>query len=317
MSNNYLDFLAAIKNEVVRVPEVSISEKALPYGQQLRFTRGEETVILSIYNGKRGIKTVWGGANDDLREALSTQMESLLIKYTGVQPAAKQLPACSILEECAGFTGTWAGSDESGKGDFFGPLVVAAVAVNKAVAERLRVAGVKDCKLLSDKEILRLEPIIKAIALEFVVLSMKPEIYNYRYAQLRLQNKNLNNLLAAGHVAAIDKLLAAEANCKMVLVDQFSQNSGIKRALIAKYPEVIVIEKTKAEEDIAVAAASILARANFLSVMQELSVIAGYELPKGGGAQATKVAKLLSEQQGLPFLDKLVKKHFANYKKIN
>ena len=80
--------------------------------------------------------------------------------------------------------GLWAGSDESGKGDFFGSLVVAATVVDNTTAAKLQAAGVKDCKLLTDKKILELEYVIKSTVVDFSVLELKPKIYNLRYEQV-------------------------------------------------------------------------------------------------------------------------------------
>ena len=223
----------------------------------------------------------------------------------------------SLLENCAGFNGIWVGSDESGKGDFFGPLVVAAVLVDSHIARELIAIGVKDCKVLTDKEILRLAPIIKEIAPINVVLALKPEMYNYRYEQLRLEKKNLNHLLANGHISAIRKAVQQRPECNYALVDQFSVHSGIREALEKEFADLIVVEQKRAEADIAVAAASVLARERFLMVMDELSILAGRKLAKGGGELATTQAKEMKEEFGLNILEKLVKKHFSNYKKIN
>ncbi len=76
------------------------------------------------------------------------------------------------------------GSDESGKGDFFGSLVIAAVVVDDTTAGKLQAAGVKDCKLLTDKKILALEDVIKNTVVEFSVLELKPKFYNLRYEQV-------------------------------------------------------------------------------------------------------------------------------------
>ena len=171
--------------------------------------------------------------------------------------------------------------------------------------------------MLTDKEILRLAPIIKEMAPINVVLALKPEMYNYRYEQLRLEKKNLNHLLANGHVSAIRKAVQQRPECNYALVDQFSVHSGIKEALEKEFADLIVVEQKRAEADLAVAAASVLARERFLMVMDELSVLAGSKLAKGGGELTTTQAKELKEEFGVGILEKLVKKHFSNYKKIN
>ena len=196
-------------------------------------------------------------------------------------------------------------------------MVVAAVLVDTDIARELIAAGVKDCKVLTDKEIHRLSPIIKKTAPINVVLALRPEMYNYRYEQLRLEKKNLNHLLANGHISAIRKAVHQRPECRYALVDQFSVHSGIREALESEFSDLIVVEQKRAEADIAVAAASVLARERFLAVMDELSILAGKTLPKGGGDIATAQAKEIKNELGVKILEKLVKKHFSNYKKIN
>jgi ribonuclease HIII len=101
-----------------------------------------------------------------------------------------------IFADSKNFNGLWAGSDESGKGDYFGPLVVAAVCLNKEQATALVQIGVKDCKELTDKKILSLATAIKEKAQAFSVLSLKPAAYNMRYAELHTQGENLTLLLS-------------------------------------------------------------------------------------------------------------------------
>ena len=128
---------------------------------------------------------------------------------------------------------------------------------------------------------------------------------------------NLNNLLANGHIAVLSQALAANSQCRFALVDRFTVNNNIAAKIKENYPLVKVVQQPKAEADIAVAAASILARAKFVQLMQELSIAAGVELPKGGGRNATECAKRILAEQGEAVLKKFVKMHFANYKLLS
>ena len=316
MINEFSKLLETIKTVALSMEDLIFVEKELPYGRQIKFSQAEEKVTLSLYNGKKGIKVVWGGAGVRLQAKLEKAFSDKFPVYFKSLDLAMPTYDKVLLHNCAGFNGLWAGSDESGKGDFFGPLVVAAVMLDELTASMLQVDGVKDCKELTDKEIIRLAPVIKEKAVQYAVLPMKPEIYNYRYAQMKEQHNNLNHLLAAGHIAALSKVLDQDENCTMVLVDQFSKTSGIKQTLEDKYLYLTVYEQPKAEADIAVAAASILARASFLTVMEELGEQVGETLPKGGGAHSTAAAQRIKQEYGIEILDKLVKKHFANFKKI-
>lgn len=316
---DFSSYLENIRQLFSTLPDAVVNEKELPYGWQFQIVRGNEKVVLSVYKGKKGISTVWGGQEGSLMNsamtALSPSEGNECIETNITNNEIKN--SISLLENCAGFNGVWVGSDESGKGDFFGPLVVAAVLLDTDIARELIAAGVKDCKVLTDKEIHRLAPIIKKTAPINVVLALKPEMYNYRYEQLRLEKKNLNHLLANGHISAIRKAVHQRPECRYALVDQFSVHSGIREALESEFSDLIVIEQKRAEADIAVAAASVLARERFLAVMDELSILAGKTLPKGGGDIATAQAKEIKNEFGVEILEKLVKKHFSNYKKIN
>ena len=316
---DFSSYLENIRQQLCSLPDVATKEKELPYGRQFQIVRGNEKVVLSVYKGKKGISTVWGGQEGSLMNFVMAAMSPSDVKKSVETNIINNESenSISLLENCAGFNGIWVGSDESGKGDFFGPLVVAAVLVDSNIARKLIGIGVKDCKVLTDKEVHRLAPIIKEIAPINVVLALKPDMYNYRYEQLRLDKKNLNHLLANGHISAIRKAVQQRQECNYALVDQFSAHSGIREALEKEFADLIVVEQKRAEADIAVAAASVLARERFLAVMDDLSILAGRTLPKGGGEIATAMAKEIKNEFGIKILEKLVKKHFSNFKKIN
>lgn len=309
-------YILELQGKFAAVTEEPVTVKKINYGSQLVMKRGSQKVVLSVYNGKKGMKMVWGGQGGALQEALEAAMngvEAVSLPSSGSMNGNASL---SLLTSVPGFDYLWCGSDESGKGDFFGPLVVAAVLVNKDIAAKLLKFGVRDSKELTDANIASLAKKIEALAPIHTVLALKPEMYNRRYEELKAQGKNLNNLLSAGHVAALSQVLAADTNCKFALVDRFAVNNTIEKDLHGSFPYVHVTQQPKAEADMAVAAASILARAKFVEIMQDLSTMAGVELPKGGGDQATACAKRIKETQGGEVLHKLVKEHFANYKRL-
>lgn len=221
-----------------------------------------------------------------------------------------------LLKDLPGFNGIWAGSDESGKGDFFGPLVVAAVACDEKSASRLFSLGVKDCKIVSDKDVLKMKDEICSAALAVSVLALTPKMYNYRYNQLKAAGQNLNHLLSSGHAAALTGVIGKCPSCGYALVDRFAVHNDITQRIHEKYPAVKVVQMPKAEADIAVAAASVLARAEFLRIMAELEAQAGIPLPKGGSDAATSCARIIAEKFGKESLANFVKLHFANYKRI-
>lgn len=303
--SKFEEYLAQLRLTILSVAEDITGEKEIAYGHQFTAVRGQEKATVTAYNGKKGIKLVLGGSK-------TTALYQLL--YAKLNGAELQSTEKNIGGNFS--FKVWAGSDESGKGDFFGPLVVAAVIVDDSTADRLRAAGVKDCKLLTDKKILELEHAIMDSVIDYSVLQMKPKAYNFRYEQIAGAGGNLNQLLGLGHIAALSQVLAKHTECEGALIDQFTPSNDVIRALKQKFPDVYFAQQPKAESNLAVAAASVLARASFLHCMEELSAQAGAELPKGGGEAATKCAAQIAEKHGKAALRDYVKMHFANYKKI-
>lgn len=293
-------------------------EKAINYGYQLVMEQHSSKLTLNIYNGKKGLNLVYAG--DSLLEA---RVRSLLGEKTAAlqdaAPEAVAAPEKAISPEAAAPVpaGKWAGSDESGKGDFFGSLVVAAVVVDSTTAAKLQAAGVKDCKLLSDKKILELESVIKENVVDYSVLELKPRVYNLRYEQVAAEGGKLNQLLGYGHVAALTQVLQRQPDCHSALIDQFTTSTVNIRALKERFPKCQVRQQPKAESNLAVAAASVLARACFLRTMEALAQQAGLPaLPKGGGAAATDCARKMAKNIGKAGLRAYVKLHFANYQRV-
>src|SRR5262249_39153885 len=157
------------------------------------------------------------------------------------------------------------GIDESGKGDYFGPLVIAAVFVDATTQPELGLIQVRDSKKISDGRILEMAPDIKTICPHSIV-AIGPQKYNELYAKIR----NLNRLLAWGHARALENLLE-RVSCGLAISDQFGDEHFILNALQQKGRGIVLEQRTKAESDLAVAAASILARAEFLLPLNPLS----------------------------------------------
>lgn len=294
--------------------------KDINYGKQLLLLRQKEKVVLSVYNGKKGRKMVWGGSPSILQDEAMALVNGYSNKNTFANSQTtytSNTHKISLLEDIPGFDYLWVGSDESGKGDFFGPLVVASVMVDKLIALQLMAIGIKDSKMLNDTKICELAAIIERLAPIHVVLALKPEMYNLRYQQLKAKKQNLNHLLANGHTAVLTKALGENSKCKFALVDRFTLKNDIATKIQEQYPLVKVVQQPKAEADIAVAAASILARAKFVKIMDDLSLSAGIELPKGGGKNATDCAQKILVEKGEATLKKFVKIHFANYKMLS
>lgn len=196
------------------------------------------------------------------------------------------------------------GMDEAGKGDYFGPLCVAAIyAGGDGIKEMLHM-GVKDSKRISDDGILKLAKELRA-KFPYTVIRLFPLKYN----ELHGKFKNLNRLLAWAHTAALGDL-SQKTGCKKALLDQFAEKHVMENALKQKKIDVELTQKVRGEEDLVVAAASILARAAFLDGMKSLSEEFGMELPKGASAQVKEAAQKLIAKLGREALGKVAKTHF-------
>jgi ribonuclease HIII len=194
------------------------------------------------------------------------------------------------------------GVDESGKGDFFGPLVIAACYVGPEHLAELD--GVKDSKKLTDRQALALSTKIKAVC-PHAVIALGPAKYNELYAKF----KNLNTLLAWGHARAIENVLEVQP-ATHVISDQFAAGGlAVKRALFEKGRSVEFRSQVRAEADIAVAAASILARAEFLRRLERLGAEFGIPLPKGA-TNVIPTGKAFVARHGAEALAQVAKMHF-------
>jgi ribonuclease HIII len=194
------------------------------------------------------------------------------------------------------------GVDESGKGDFFGPLVIAACFVGPEHLAELE--GVKDSKKLTDPVAMKLAVRIKAVC-PHAIVAIGPAKYNELYAKFN----NLNSLLAWGHARAIENVLEQRPATK-VISDEFAKGGfAVKRALFEKGKTLEFVSAVRAEQDIAVAAASILARAEFLWRLKKLGEEYGVQLPKGASNVIEPGVRFVREQ-GASQLPMVAKMHF-------
>jgi ribonuclease HIII len=202
------------------------------------------------------------------------------------------------------------GTDESGKGDYFGPLVVAAVHVPKGQGAVLVEIGARDCKVVPDAMTRRLAATIRA-GFEHEVVIINPPRYNELYESFR----NVNRLLAWATATAIEGVLSRRP-CPRVLSDQFGNERLIADALRKKGIEVDLEQRPRAESNPAVAAASLLARAAFLGELARLSAETGADLPKGAGSPVDAAARRLFRAGGRDALARVAKMHFRTTQKV-
>src|SRR5438876_9580777 len=206
------------------------------------------------------------------------------------------------------------GVDESGKGDFFGPLVIAGVYVDRGIARKLLDAGVQDSKRIgSDARMRALAQIIRKTANGLVeTVLIGPQKYNELYQKFG----NLNKLLGWGHARVIENLLAKKPDCSRALSDQFADAHVVEQSLLRHGRKIDIEQRTKAESDIAVAAASILAREAFIRWLERQGKELGLRLERGVSANVKEAAKKLVEMKGPQVLRGLAKVHFRTAHEI-
>ena len=204
------------------------------------------------------------------------------------------------------------GVDESGKGDYFGPLIIAGVAVNDELKKIFAELGIKDSKQLSDERISQLAIQIQKQA-KWSIVTINPQKYNELYSKF----KNLNKLLAWGHARVIENLLEKAPECTLALSDKFANDDKvIENALMVKGKQIKMIQRTKGESDLAVAAASIIARAEFVSKMKLLSNLYKIDFPKGVSEKVLSAANIYIIKYGKDRLNEVAKLHFKTTQQI-
>ena len=216
-----------------------------------------------------------------------------------------------------------AGSDESGKGDYFGPLVVCAAYTDEALSEEMTKIGVKDCKQMTDKAVLTVGSQLRRLLgpERYSVVKLGNAAYNRLYAKMR----NINRMLAWAHGTAIEELLTKVPTCGRVVVDQFAPTEAtILRALKPLGKKATVEQRHKAESDIAVAAASVIAREIFIRSCLDMGKECFGENPAEDekiplGSSDPRVRKLAEEmvlRHGPVWLMNHAKVHFQTTDKV-
>lgn len=206
-----------------------------------------------------------------------------------------------------------AGSDESGKGDYFGPLVVCCAYTDERLSDEMIRLGVKDCKQMTDKAVLTVGAALRHLLGPdgYAVVKLGPAAYNRLYAKI----KNINRMLAWAHGTAIEELLTKRAGCTRVVVDQFAPTeTTIRRALKERGKKATVEQRHKAESDIAVAAASVIARELFIRDIQRMTaeVFGGATLTAADGdakAAAPKIPMGSSDPRVRSLAEEMVRAH--------
>lgn len=282
--------------------------KKINYGVQFYIKIKEEKETIRIYESKKkGITIDFSQVKSSenlkfIKDVLYNNQEKGKVKNSDKNSSKDT--ACS--NENIPLIGT----DESGKGDFFGPLVIAGVYADLNTQKILRVLGVDDSKKLTDKKIASMAIDIRKLCPHSVVV-IGNESYNKLYAKIG----NLNKILAWGHARAIENVLE-QVECENALSDQFGNPKLIENALMKKGQKIKLSQRPKAEENVVVAAASILARDAYVNAMKKMEERYCMEFVKGASNMTICIGKEFKEKYGKHRLIEVSKTHFSTFKKI-
>lgn len=258
-----------------------------------------EKVKLIIYYGKKGVKVdLQGSDNSGLKNLIENKIKN-----------QKNDPIQEKLQFIDDEPKTYIGVDESGKGNYFGPLVIAGFCVNEENRKDLISLNVRDSKTLSEKRIKNIaEELTKNFKDCYDIVIIKPSKYNELYEKNSI--KNLNKLLGWGHARVIENILTKHNKCEFAICDKFGNESFIKKALLERGKKIKLIQTTKAERYLAVAAASVLARYEMLKWFDKTIERLDFKLPKGSGSVVNEAAEKLIEKFGKESLREFAKIHF-------
>jgi ribonuclease HIII len=279
--------------------EISTS-RHIDYGAQHRVTRGPDTAILNVYTSG---KVSTGGKPSALLDLL----EGWRLDQAEIAEKRSRRPASSAEPDGR----PRVGADEAGKGDYFGPLVVGGVRVlGKEAARELCELGARDSKTLSVLGATRLaRRIVESLGPENVrVVVLHPREYE---ARRKAAGNNVNKLLAEVNAQIFNEL---KAQVELFVVDEFGKSA--RSYIEPRLPlGVRLVVRPGAEDDVAVAAASVLARARYLEEMDALTREVGFELPRGS-THVLEAARGVVEERGLEGLAEVAKVHFGTTKRL-
>lgn len=311
--NPLLGIYNEIKESLSQKMIQTSSVEEIPYGIQFTISKFTNSGLLRVYKNKKGVIKI--DYSQIKHEHFKNLIENIINEY--------QLESSEETTDKLEFSSRnlvdyepVIGIDESGKGDYFGPLVTAAVHVSKANKILLDQKGVKDSKKINDNKIIVLSNYIKSICVnQFTIIEISPQKYNQLYQTFTSEGKKLNTLLAWAHAKSLEEVLT-KVNCKKAISDQFADERFIQSKLQERGKRIGLVQQHKAESHTAVAAASILARARFLEKLKDLSEEVNMDLAKGASSLVVQQAKTLVEKNGREILNKVAKLHFKTTKLV-
>jgi ribonuclease HIII len=272
---------------------------------RLDIARGPEKVVVKQYtNGTLFVQ----GSGSLLADIVATVEGATGVASSPVGMTSKRASEPDLTRP---FDPPWVGSDEAGKGDYFGPLVAAAVWVDDRILGLLEAIGARDSKALTDASIPGLAAAIREIGGDGVaVVTIAPARYNVIQAEMAGQGRNLNDLVAWAHAAAITQVRTARPASRAI-VDRFADPRHLDAALRRRGGEPLhILHAPRAEANLAVAAASILARAGFLAWFGGAGRRWGMDLPLGASDAVIVAGKRFVAKHGVGPLSEVAKLHF-------
>ncbi len=295
--------------EINRAGIMVYLKQMIPYGTQLLLEgQGENGLITIYYSRKKGFSFVDNSGNDTSKKAIVLLRENS-IDIPGITKE-KIDPRETAMKR-------WIGTDESGKGDFFGPLVIAGFYITREIEKDIIHLGVTDSKKLSSRQVKSIaDSLHKNYAKHISIVAPSNRKYNELYEKF----KNLNRFLAWGHARVIENLIDVWGSEKDdtpdgAVSDQFGNETYIRNAL-SSMKHFNLIQRPRAESNTAVAAASILARDTFEKKIDSLQERYTIKLPFGAGPQVVSAAKKFTQRYGKERIAEIAKVHFKTIRQI-
>jgi ribonuclease HIII len=274
----------------------------IPYGTRITLRFNDSSVNANLYySKKKGFSLV---VDRTVSQEVAIALKNFIL-FGDSATCISSDPDEKLLK-------VWIGSDESGKGDYLGPLVVASFLTTPETLKDLIALQVKDSKQVQDQRCREIARFLYGKYPNLIsVVELVPETYNRLYEQFRSEGKKLNSLLAWAHSQSIKNLY--QQDVEAIVIDKFAAHDQLFQYLHIKTK---IIFRERAEDNIGVAAASILARARFLYRIEKLSEQYQIKFALGGGCEADAVAVECVKRYGKDVLDKIAKVHFRNSQRV-
>ncbi|PCJ19122.1 MAG: ribonuclease HIII [Candidatus Cloacimonadota bacterium] len=288
--------------------EIVFSTKDIPYG--CKFDLLSESCNLTMYYGKKGFSFRMQGKNKIVLIELEDEFSLLFAKTQKSSDTKDNLSAS--------YTFSYMGSDETGKGDYFGPLVAVGVCLAQGDEDLVIQAGAKDSKQLNDTKIIKIAKKLYKLGFDKVkIVSLVPSKYNELYKKFSAQGKTLNDLMGWLHATIIKDLYKKNPKAELAIVDKFGKESYVLSNLGKDESNLKILQVPKAEKNLAVAAASIIARYELLKWHDKIRTEYEVDLALGAGQLQVSQAKRFVSKYGRDKLQEIAKLHFKSTKEVD